>query len=134
MEENQANATVQNEVKTKFCKYCGAKIPEEAVICTSCGRQVEELKGAQAQPQVVVNNTNTNTNINRNVAGGRYGSEKNKWVALLLCIFLGWLGAHKFYEGKIGMGVLYLFTWGLFGIGWFIDFIVILCRPTTYYV
>ena len=26
-------------------------------------------------------------------------------------------GAHKFYEGKIGMGVLYIFTGGLFGIG-----------------
>ena len=73
MEENQGNATVQNEVKTKFCKYCGAKIHEDAIICTSCGRQVEELKGAQAQPQVVVNNTNVNKNVN----SGRYGSEKN---------------------------------------------------------
>lgn len=40
---------------------------------------------------------------------------------LCLCLFLGWLGAHKFYEGKTGMGILYLFTFGLFGFGWVID-------------
>lgn len=122
--------------KTKFCKYCGAKIPEEAVICTHCGRQVEELKSRQTQPQVVVNNnnTNTNTNVNRNYNGGaRYGA-KNKWVALLLCIFLGGLGVHKFYEGKILLGLVYLCTCGIFGIGWIIDIILLLFKPNPYYV
>ena len=47
-------------------------------------------------------------------------------VALLLCIFLGFFGAHKFYLGKIGMGILYLLTGGLFGFGWIIDIIMIL--------
>ena len=60
--------------------------------------------------------------------------ECNKWIAFLLCFFLGTFGAHKFYEGKIGLGVLYLFTCGLFGIGWLIDWIVILTKPDTYYV
>ena len=133
MEENQGNVTVEKEVKTKFCKYCGTKIPEDAVICTNCGRQVEELKNTQAQPQVIVNNTNTNTNVNRNYGGG-YGRPLNKWVALILCIFLGGIGAHKFYEGKTGMGILYFFTMGLFGIGWFIDFIVLLFKPNPYYI
>lgn len=118
--------------KTKFCKYCGEKIPEEAVMCTHCGRQVEQLKSEQ--PQVVVNNNNTNTNVNRNVGYGIGGRAKNKWVALLLCIFLGWMGAHKFYEEKAGMGVIYLFTFGLFGIGWLIDFIALIFKPNTYYV
>lgn len=30
--------------KMKYCKYCGERIPEDAVICYKCGRQVEELK------------------------------------------------------------------------------------------
>ena len=46
---------------------------------------------------------------------------KSKGVAYLLWLFLGLIGVHKFYIGKVGMGVLYLFTGGLFGIGWFID-------------
>ncbi len=33
---------------------------------------------------------------------------KNKWIAFLLAFFLGLAGAHKFYEGKIGMGIAYL--------------------------
>lgn len=40
---------------------------------------------------------------------------------LLMCIFGGWFGLHKFAEKKVGMGVLYLFTGGLFCIGWFVD-------------
>lgn len=118
------------QTKTKFCKYCGEKIPEDAVICAKCGRQVEELK--QNQPNVVINNTNTNTV--RNTTAGLGGKPKNKWVALLLCFFLGVLGAHKFYEGKIGMGILYLFTMGLMGIGVVIDFIALLFKPNPYYV
>ena len=97
-------------------------------MCTYCGRQVEQLKSEQ--PQVVVNNTNTN--VNRNFNSG--GKPVNKWVSFILCLLLGYLGIHKFYEGKIGLGILYLLTWGLCGIGWIIDCIVILCKPNPYYV
>lgn len=52
-------------------------------------------------------------------------SDKN-WIAtLLLCIFLGTLGIHRFYVGKIGTGLLMLLTGGGFGIWWIIDIIVI---------
>ena len=53
-------------------------------------------------------------------------STKSRLAAFLLCFFLGFLGIHRFYVGKIGTGVLYLLTGGLFGIGAFVDFIVIL--------
>lgn len=58
--------------------------------------------------------------------------ECNKWVSLILCFFLGFLGIHKFYEGKVGMGILYIFTAGLFGIGVFVDFIILLFKPNPY--
>lgn len=131
------NATQNQDtgMKTKFCKHCGGKIPEAAVVCTLCGCQVEEVKQAE-QPNIVINNSNanTNTNVNANI-GAAFGIRmKNKWVAFFLCLFLGYIGAHKFYEGKGGMGVLYLLTCGLFGIGWFVDCIVLLFKPNPYYV
>lgn len=59
---------------------------------------------------------------------------KRKWVAFFLCLFLGPYGIHKFYEGKIGMGILYLLTMGIFGIGWIVDLFILLFRPNPYYV
>ena len=52
-------------------------------------------------------------------------SPKSKIVALLLDFFLGGLGIHRFYVGKIGTGILYLLTGGLLGIGWLVDLIMI---------
>jgi len=51
---------------------------------------------------------------------------KNRTTALLLCFFLGAFGAHRFYVGKNGTGILYLLTIGLFGIGVLVDFIMII--------
>ena len=47
---------------------------------------------------------------------------------LLLCFFLGAFGAHKFYRRQFGMGIVYLLTAGLFGIGSLIDLITIIGR------
>ena len=43
-------------------------------------------------------------------------------AAWLLLTFLGFFGAHRFYMGKIGTGLLYLFTVGLLGIGIIYDY------------
>lgn len=48
-------------------------------------------------------------------------SRKDKTTAVILCLFLGHLGAHRFYVGKIGTGILWVFTCGLFGIGSLVD-------------
>lgn len=53
-------------------------------------------------------------------------SSKSKTTALILCIVFGFFGVHQFYVGKVGKGILYLFTCGLFGIGWLIDIFQIL--------
>jgi hypothetical protein len=54
-----------------------------------------------------------------------YYPYQNKVIALLLCIFLGWGGFHRFYVGKIGTGLLWLCTGGFFLIGWLVDTILI---------
>lgn len=51
------------------------------------------------------------------------GSDKSAIKTLLFLMFLGMLGAHQFYLGKTKWGLIYLFTFGLFGIGTFVDFI-----------
>ena len=147
----------QSTAGTKICSNCGATVAETVAFCTKCGASMQKVQPQQPQyqqtqpqyqqvqpqyqqmpvqqPTIIIQNTNTNTNTNNNaVTGFMKGRERNKWVALLLCILLGWLGAHKFYENKTGMGILYLFTFGLFGIGIIIDFISIICKPVTYYV
>lgn len=123
-----------------FCKHCGAEIDNDVIICVKCGKQVQELKSNQVtpqqsfqqpfqQPNIIINNTNTNTNT----LSGSGAKVKDKRVALLLCGFLGVIGAHKFYEGKFLLGVVYVCTLGLCGVGVVIDFIILLFKPNPYY-
>ena len=58
-------------------------------------------------------------------------SPKSRLTAAFLCFFLGMFGAHYFYVGRVGMGFLYIFTLGLFGIGWLADLIRILSGRFT---
>ncbi|GAA0233976.1 MULTISPECIES: TM2 domain-containing protein [Halobaculum] len=69
----------------QFCSSCGEVIKKEAEICTECGvRQ----------------------------SGGSSSGSKDKTSAALLAIFLGGLGAHHFYLGNTGRGIIYLvFSW-----------------------
>ncbi len=129
--------------KKRFCPKCGAEIADpKQTACDQCGAYVppmeEEPKPKEdapaAQPTIVIHNDNTNVNNNVNTVTVAGGKPKNKWVAFLLCLFLGFFGAHKFYEGKIGMGVIYLLTFGIFGIGWLADCVILLLKPNPYYV
>ncbi len=54
----------------------------------------------------------------RRYAAGRF----DYTIAWILQTFGGVLGLHRFYLGRVGSGLLWLFTGGLFGIGWAVDF------------
>jgi len=77
----------------KFCSECGAVINAKAEICPKCG--VRQM----AKP--------TSFDLSGTAPNG-----KSKIAAALFAFFLGGIGAHKFYLGKIGMGIVYiLFCW-----------------------
>jgi hypothetical protein len=54
-------------------------------------------------------------------------SPKSAVITLLLCLFLGALGAHRFYVGKVKTGILMLLTLGGFGIWTLVDLVLIVC-------
>lgn len=145
-EKTTATTVQQSTPETMFCSNCGNKIAKTVKLCPHCGAAVGQNQSQQVQqpqvqqpqqPQIIIQNTNSNVNTNQNTQNvnmGYWKKPKNKWVALLLCIFLGFLGMHKFYEGRIGTGILYMLTCGLFCIGWIIDIFALLMKPNFYYV
>ena len=106
------------------------------VLATSMATLVmaqPQARRNQQQQQTQQSNSN-NTYVDNRTTIAHGGKPKDKWVAFFLCLFLGYLGIHKFYEGKVGMGILYLFTFGLLGIGTLVDLIAIVLKPNPYYV
>lgn len=101
------SATRTKEANEKFCSDCGEAIKAKAEMCPKCG--VRQLAPPNAFGNVAANG-------------------KSKVVAALLAFFIGGFGAHKFYLGQIGMGILYLlFCWTLIpAVVAFIEFILLL--------
>lgn len=82
-----------------------------------------EPKRKSAEPPKAAQQPTINVNNNSN---GLAYVPKQKWVAFFLCLFFGYFGVHRFYVRKMGTGILWLFTFGLGGIGWLVDLIMIL--------
>ena len=103
-------------IKTKSgykCKYCGSV---QDIISFS-----DESK--QTSVAEVSTGAQTNPHPNMSVSNHFRHEAKRTLVLLLVCVFAGVYGVHRFMQHKILSGILFLFTGGLFGIGWFIDIV-----------
>lgn len=109
-----------------FCSRCGAEYPVGDQFCKACGANLASgfsasnsasATGASPAAAVASNNPATMTLSNR--------SDKSAVASFFLCTYLGMLGVHRFYVGKIGTGILMLLTLGGLGIWGLIDLIMI---------
>ncbi|MBR7159006.1 MAG: TM2 domain-containing protein [Alphaproteobacteria bacterium] len=66
-----------------FCSNCGKEISEKAIICVHCGCALENQNSLDSK-------------------------EKTFLTTVLLCLFAGALGAHRFYTGHSGTGATML--------------------------
>jgi TM2 domain-containing membrane protein YozV len=94
-----------------FCENCGTKVPDTAIYCPVCGAKI----GAEGS---------YNGNIFKDYASVPTTSTKSKSTAILLGVFVGFLGAHNFYLGntkkammQLGCSIIGLpgisFVWGI---------------------
>ncbi len=96
-----------------YCSNCGKELSDQAVSCPNCGHPVRPAS------------------MNPGYDRTKSVSPKSRLATLLLAIFLGYFGVHRFYVGKIGTGILMIFTAGGLGIWWAIDFIMIVVGSFT---
>jgi len=92
---------------TVYCQRCGAPMAPDDRFCRKCG-------GDSAAPGAATGVATAGI------------SEKRRAVAAILCFLFGVFGVHRFYVGKVGTGLLWLFTLSFLGVGMVVDFILIL--------
>lgn len=126
-----AGAAISSQSKTEFSQVPNSTLSlalnRTYIENSPCRKLTFQEKLVSHFVKKRIDKHSSSTKANRNT---KTGLEKNtgklQIVAFLLCFFLGLLGIHRFYLGYTGMGVLYLLTFGLFGIGWLIDLILLI--------
>lgn len=97
----------------KNCLKCNEPISKSDVFCTHCGTKILKVNDKQAMPKRDQNTLSGST------------SPKSPELTYFLCLLLGGLGAHRFYLGKKGTGLLMLLTAGGLGLWVLVDLILI---------
>lgn len=105
------------------CESCGSKKCikiDDGYKCEYCG----SVQDVIIPPEPEIREPETLGEYDAYVPANEIkGSTKSLIIKLIICIFAGTFGVHKFLEGKILSGIVYIFTGGLFGIGVLVDVI-----------
>ena len=121
---NTLNRSEQRVTARHFCPGCGQRVEGNALFCGRCGISASDKTEGR-----VVNLINRGYIDNRvyvtvnpaPVSPAPAARPKSAFAAFLLCMLGGPLGLHRFYTGKLGTGLVWLLTGGLYGVGWVID-------------
>ncbi len=105
--QGEGEHTSEGQPATVYCVRCGNTMEGGDRYCHGCGWEADRALPCPAEPTI--------PNL----------SEHSRLTAFLLCIVLGWVGAHRFYVGKIGTGILWLCTFGVFTVGIIYDAVLI---------
>ena len=116
-----------------FCINCGAELQTNARYCEYCGadlsgEQKTQSKETRETQRIYTTRTEVYVTPTTHSSYSPHGQEspKSMLVLIILWFFFGVLGVHYFYAGRVGIGILWLLTGGMLGIGWIVDIIVIL--------
>jgi hypothetical protein len=109
-----------------FCRNCGKEVADQAVMCVSCGVPPKNGKNfCQNCGEASVPGAEICAKCGVRLAHA--AGEGRDWLTtLLLCIFVGGLGIHRFYTGHTVIGIIQLLTLGGCGIWTIIDLILII--------
>lgn len=119
---NQTKTEINQNSEKKALDFSKSGLEKSLGRKLSFGERIAVfLLKKKAKKYANKNNTNEGT-----PPPSSQGTGKNQIVAFILCLLLGLLGVHRFYLGYTFMGILYILTAGLGGIGWLIDLILLI--------
>lgn len=119
----------------KLCKSCAKEVKNSATMCPYCGASFLNKKSVIREDEIEREKDYQSTNENGPyMNNGLIRGPFNKWISIVLCLLLGFLGAHKFYERKYITGIFYAVTFGFWGVGIIVDLIKLFSKPKYYYV
>jgi hypothetical protein len=133
---NVSNISKVEEVKTPTIEKAYERLEtentvasnEEALVLWNTTTKLTRISNNNLNSESeLVQEFKNEKKLTKKLKDSSQGEGDKSWVvALVLCLLIGVLGIHRFYLGYTGLGVLYLLTGGLCGIGVFIDFIRLL--------
>jgi len=113
-----------------YCRNCGSEVSEKAVMCVTCGvppmagnKYCPNCKTETAADAIICMKCGVSLKGEKAIIEG---DGKDWLTTLLLCLFLGGLGIHRFYTKHTWIGIVQLLTLGGCGIWALIDFIMII--------
>ena len=108
------------------CDSCGSKNYEktkDGYKCEYCGSIQDVIMPPEPEIKEPETNSGDNNTEFQQPTTELNVRQKSILIRLIVCLFAGYFGVHKFLEGRILTGIVYALTGGLFGVGIFIDVI-----------